>query len=249
MKNSLSILFPLISCNYLTNNMPSFQRILLAITFASSVIFAAPLQKRIPQWADVNSATIHPGVNTNTAGSCTANFVFYNSKNEIFIGQAAHCSGTGEATSTDGCDSGSLPEGTPVGISGASKNGTLAYNSWIRMQAAGGRNTYDENTCAFNDFALVKIHPDDYAKVNPSIPKFGGPSGIRTTDVGFGEPIYAFTNSILRQGIPFLQPKYGIQRAQSGDGWSHEVLGQFDIPGDSGSGAIDKEGKAVGVLR
>jgi len=229
--------------------MLSFQRVLLAITIASSVILAAPLQKRIPQWAEVSSATIHPGVNTNTAGSCTANFVFYNSKNEIFIGQAAHCSGTGEATSTDGCDSGSLPEGTRVTITGASKPGVLAYNSWIRMQSEGGREKYDENTCAFNDFALVKIDPEDYAKVNPSIPKFGGPSGIRTTDVNFGEPIYAFTNSILRQGISLLQPKYGIQRAQSGDGWSHEVIGQFDIPGDSGSGAIDKEGKAVGVLR
>ena len=42
-----------------------------------------------------------------------ADFVFVNRGN-VFIGQAAHCSGTGDSTETDGCTSKSLPEGTKV---------------------------------------------------------------------------------------------------------------------------------------
>ena len=85
-----------------------------------------------PSWAPASSAAIHPGVQTFTDGAqCTANFVFYDASN-IYLGQAAHCSGTGGATETNGCDSGSLPLGTPVDI-GGSKPGTMVYNSWLTM--------------------------------------------------------------------------------------------------------------------
>src|SRR5687768_8652200 len=71
-------------------------------------------------WAPAATAPIHPGVMTFTAGAqCTANFVFTNGS-DTFIGQAAHCSGTGAATDTNGCESGSLPLGTPVEVDGAS---------------------------------------------------------------------------------------------------------------------------------
>ncbi len=35
----------------------------------------------------------------------------------------------------------------------------------------------NENTCAYNDLALVKVDAADVAKVNPSIPFWGGPVG------------------------------------------------------------------------
>ena len=118
-------------------------------------------------WAPASSATIHPGVQTDTDGAqCTANFI-YQSGSDVFIGQAAHCSGTGAATETDGCDSGSLPLGTKVGVDGASQPGTMVYNSWLAMQAAGESNP---DTCAYNDLALVKLDPADVGKVNPSVP-------------------------------------------------------------------------------
>ena len=49
-----------------------------------------------PTWASAGQATVHPGVMTNTAGGgqCTSNFIFYNAT-DTFIGQAAHCAGTG----------------------------------------------------------------------------------------------------------------------------------------------------------
>ncbi len=118
---------------------------------------------------------IHPGVQTVTGGGqCTSNFVFRDGGG-TYLGQAAHCSGTGGATETDGCDSGSLPIGTTVEIEGASQPGTLVYNSWITMQAQGES---DPDTCAYNDFALVRVNPADVAKVDPTVPGFGGPTGV-----------------------------------------------------------------------
>ena len=63
-----------------------------------------------PAWAPVGSAEIQPGNQTVTEGAqCTSNFVFYDASNTVYVGQAAHCSGTGAATETNGCDSGSHP--------------------------------------------------------------------------------------------------------------------------------------------
>lgn len=71
--------------------------------------------------AAASTAPIRPGVQTFTkGGQCTANFIFRDATS-TYIGQAAHCSGTGAATSTNGCTSGSLPLGTPVTVTGASR--------------------------------------------------------------------------------------------------------------------------------
>ena len=59
---------------------------------------------RRPTWAPAASATVHPGVMTYTDGAqCTANFVYTDAAGTVYIGQAAHCSGTGGQTDTDGC--------------------------------------------------------------------------------------------------------------------------------------------------
>src|SRR3954452_8003391 len=102
---------------------------------AISVLLIAP--SVASAWAPAGSATIHPGVQVFTNGAqCTSNFVFQDSSN-VYLGQAAHCSGTGGNTETNGCTSGSLPLGTPVDVTGANHPGTLVYNSWLTMQAKG----------------------------------------------------------------------------------------------------------------
>lgn len=189
----------------------------------------------------------------------------------MYIGQAAHCSSTGESTSTNGCTSGTLPEGSRVNITGAAFPGKMVYNSWARMQRRGET---DENTCAYNDvsgaacrrrrrcvamadprmlaplqLALVLIDPRDVSKVNPTVPYFGGPSGERQGAVSNLEQVVSYGNSILRAGITFLSPKFGTQISSDGDGWSHGVYTVTPgIPGDSGSGFMDNKGAAFGVL-
>lgn len=213
---------------------------------ALATLGLSPASDAAPTWAPVGSATIRPGVQTVTAGAqCTANFVFTDA-GAVYIGQAAHCSGTGASTETDGCTSASLPLGTPVTVGGASQPGTLVYNSWLTMQAFGET---DPNTCAYNDLALVKLAPVDAAKVNPTVPHWGGPVALATTGTTAGQTVYSYGNSSLRQGIAALSPKTGVSLGDAGAGWSHNVFTVSPgIPGDSGSAFLDSSGRALGVL-
>ena len=216
-----------------------------ALALFAAIAAMALVPSTASAWAPAGSATIHPGVQTDTeGGQCTSNFI-YTSGSDVFIGQAAHCSGTGAATETDGCDSGSLPLGTQVNVTGASRPGTMVYNSWLAMQAAGES---DPNTCAYNDLALVKIDPADVGKVNPSVPGFGGPTGVGGASAALDD-VYSYGNSSLRFGITFLSPKFGKVVSTEGGGWSRTVYTVTPgIPGDSGSGFLDADGRALGVL-
>jgi hypothetical protein len=215
------------------------------VVAGAALAVAGPAQAA-PTWAPAATAPVHPGVQTITnGGQCTSNFVFFDASNTVYLGQAAHCTSTGGSTSTNGCDTGSLPFGTPVEVDGASRPGTLAYNSWLAMQAAGEA---DANTCDYNDFALVRLDPADAGKVNPSIPFWGGPTGMVDT-VAQGEKVLSYGNSSLRLGITQLSPKEGLSLGQTGGGWSHEVYTVTPgIPGDSGSAFINRDGEAFGVL-
>lgn len=211
-----------------------------------AMAIAAPASAAVPNWAPAETASIKPGGFTITdSGQCTSNFVFHDDGGDIYVGQAAHCSSLGQASDTNGCNTASMPLGTPVVIQGATRPGTLAYNSWLTMQQRGET---DLNTCAHNDFALVKIHPDDLAGVNPSFPVWGGPTGLATS-TDRGDKILTFTNSALRQDIAELKPQVGTSRGQTADGWVHTAYTILPgLPGDSGSGFLDDEGRAFGVL-
>jgi hypothetical protein len=210
-----------------------------------AILALAALPATASAWAPAATATVHPGVQTNTEGSgqCTSNFVFTQGA-DTFIGQSAHCSSTGAATDTNGCEADSLPLGTRVSIDGADAQGTMVYNSWIAMQEAGET---DEETCAYNDFALVKIDPSDVAKVNPSVPNFGGPQGIGTASTG--QQVYTYGNSSLRAGVTLLSPKNGAVVSRTPGGWSYTVYTATPgIPGDSGSAFLNRNGQALGTL-
>jgi hypothetical protein len=217
----------------------------LVLCAAGALAAAALSPAAASAWAPAASAAVHPGVMTFTNGAqCTSNFVFQDGSN-VYLGQAAHCSGTGAATDTNGCTSQSLPLGTPVEVTGASRPGTLVYNSWLTMQAKGESNA---DACAYNDLALVKIDPADVASVNPSVPGFGGPTGVGTVG-GLGSTVYSYGNSELRGGVTKLSPKQGVIVQNPGNGWSHNAYTLTPgVPGDSGSGFMNGSGAAIGVL-
>jgi hypothetical protein len=201
----------------------------------------------VPQAAAADDgAEIHPGVMTFTEGAqCTSNFVFRDAGG-TYLGQAAHCSGTGEATDTNGCDAGTLPLGTPVEIDGASRPGTLVYSSWVTMQGNGEGN---EDACAYNDFALVKVDPADVSKIDPTVPRLGGPTSVGGSGAMLGDTVFTYGNSSLRQGIMQLRPKQGTVVQGEGNGWSRTVYTVTPgIPGDSGSGFMSDTGQAIGTL-
>jgi len=190
-------------------------------------------------------------------GQCTANFVFTDRNGGVYVGYAAHCAGLGAATDTNGCGQSSVPIGTPVTFERGGSlltsgtvlgRGTLAYSSWETMNRIG---TSDPVVCSFNDFALVKVAGSDVSKVNPSIPFWGGPTGIDTDGLGAGESVWSYGNSSLRAGLELLSPKQGISLGDDAadGGWSHLLYTVTPgIPGDSGSAFLSADGKAVGTL-
>lgn len=195
-------------------------------------------------WAPAATAQIHPGVQVFVQGAqCTANFVFQD-PNGVYLGMAAHCAGTGAATETNGCDAETLPEGTPVQIGNpAVATGTMVYSSWVRMRAV---NEADPNACDFNDLALIRLNPGDIAKVNPSVPFWGGPKALAPQS---GGRVFSYGNSSLRLGISQLSPKTGLGLAPTNGGWTQTVYTLTPgIPGDSGSAFMDGSGNATGVL-
>jgi len=207
------------------------------------------------RWAPADRATITPGVQMLTKGSqCTGNFVFTDREERVYVGYAAHCAGKGAATDTD-CDTPSQPLGTPVRFESGGTvvtvgtrvgSGTLAYSSWLTMQRLGDTKGAD---CAFNDFALVRVAKADVAKVNPSVPFWGGPTGLRSRGLSAGAEVYSYGNSSLRAGLSPLSPKVGTSTGDHRSGWSHDVYTVTPgIPGDSGSGFLDAEGRAFGIL-
>ena len=207
-------------------------------------------------WAPAGNAKIRPGVQMYTDGAqCTGNFVFKDRAGNVYVGYAAHCAGTGAATETDVCDAKSLPIGTRVRFASDSSlvsagttvgRGRLAYSSWLTMQRLG---TKRSNVCAYNDFALVRVGARHVKKVNPSVPFWGGPVGLDTNGSAAGDDVFSYGNSSLRGGVEQLSPKQGTSLGSTGNGWTHPVYTLAPgIPGDSGSGFLDAQGRALGVL-
>lgn len=216
----------------------------LVVALAGALVLAG-VAGAAPHWAPVGRATVHPGVMVFTNGAqCTSNFVFYD-RRSVYLGQAAHCAGTGDSSETNGCTARSLPTGILVDVRGARHRGRIVYSSWRTMQRLHESNI---NACADNDLALIRLDRRDVSRVNPSIPFFGGPTGI-VGSTRFGEKVFSYGNSELRQGIALLSPKQGQSLGQSDGGWTHTVYTLTPgIPGDSGSAFIDERGRAFGDL-
>ncbi|MBN9737668.1 hypothetical protein Ae168Ps1_2275c [Pseudonocardia sp. Ae168_Ps1] len=219
--------------------------------------------------AQPGPAPIGPGVQIVTplgdgAELCTANFLFTGAGGQdghrdgdgaehqsspagkLYLGTAAHCTGTAESTgSVDGCVEPVMPEGTEVGITGRdgrSYSGTVAYNSWAAMQARGET---DRAACGYNDFALIELSPEAAAVADPTVPGFGGPVALDTDGTRNGETVYSHQPNQLAA----TPDKQGISLGRPEGPRTHVVVtAPPGVPGDSGSGYLDSEGKAFGVL-
>jgi hypothetical protein len=205
---------------------------------------AAPLTR---SFAGASAASITPGValltrlNARTVSSCTADFVF-TTRGALYLGFSAHCASTdGSGT---GCTSPTLPLGTMVGIRGPRgerAQGKLAYNSWRTMQQRGEK---DPVLCSSNDFALVAISAADAGKVNPSVPRLGGPTGLDVDGLLRNEAVFSYQPNNGGTGV-----KRGRNLRDDDGGRTHRVvITPPGIPGDSGSGFLDARGRAVGLL-
>jgi hypothetical protein len=208
----------------------------IATSLTAAALLAAPAHAA-PAWAPAATATIRPGVTTHSAtADCRASFVLSDAAGNVYLGQAAHC--TAPSPGTDGCVSSSLPLGTQVTVDGATRPATLVYSSWLAMQAAGET---DAAACAYDDFALVRLDAADHSRVNPTVPFWGGPTGIGGTPAP-GDRVYGSGDD------PVVGPRPRTGVVVASDGWAHRV--HWLPPGgpvDAGIGVLDKNGRALGV--
>lgn len=210
----------------------------------------APALAAAPPAFGPAGSPIAPGIALITAGSaCTANFVFSDAKDRVYLGQAGHCARIqfeGEQVPGTGCTFASNPVGTPVEIGTTGITGRLAYVSFQAMQA---RHETDASACRFNDFSLVEIPKAAIDKVTPSVPFFGGPTGLNTVGTAFGDLVVGLGNSPTRQDLDALKPKQSVSAGSVDGGWANLVYSVSPgIPGDSGGPYLDAEGRALGSL-
>ncbi|WP_219416792.1 S1 family peptidase [Pseudonocardia nigra] len=178
-----------------------------------------------------------------TATACTAGFVF-SGAGATYLGYAAHCATPGASMGLSGCAEPTLPIGNPVLIErndGTRSTGRLAYSSWVTMQERGET---EPSLCFFNDFALVEVDPADRDAVDPSIPVLGGPTALDTDGTVPGEPVYSYQPNNDGPAV-----KEGVSLGTGEDGLTHRVdTDPSGMPGDSGSGYVDGDGAAFGIL-
>ena len=200
-------------------------------------------------WAPADFAAIHPGVQTvleSSGAQCTGNFIYRDKAGGVYLGQASHCTSEAGELSGSGCATTSSPLGTEVTVGDTGVKGTLAYSSWLTMQKLGEK---DDATCFNNDFALVKLPATAVSQVNPSEPVFGGPVGVATGELPEGTPVEGIGSSGLRGGYNVLSAQRGLIIVSDPSGWYYEAyLVPPGVPGDSGGGYLDDQGRAFGVL-
>lgn len=210
---------------------------------------AAPPTNVIARTAVQQNTKITPGALMVTAlgavesTACTAGFVFRSAR-ATFLGYAAHCAIPTQDRRRTGCEYDTLPLGTRVeirGEDGARAHGSLAYSSWRTMRARGET---DEDRCRFNDLALVAIDAEDVGSIDPTVPGVGGPTGLGRGSPERYERVVSYEPYVTRPAV-----KQGIVLGARGGGWSHRIdMSPAASLGDSGSGLLDAEGAAFGIL-
>ncbi|MGQ0464893.1 MAG: serine protease [Sporichthyaceae bacterium] len=201
-----------------------------------------------PRFGPVSSG-IYPGMATQTKDAfCTANFAFVDADADVYFGQSAHCARKAqkEVPMPNGCTFGSLPLGTKVALADSGVQGTMVYSSWLAMQKAKETDVF---ACTDNDFALIKVPRWARNQVNPSIPLFGGPTGLNTTGTQPGDAVVGYGNSPSREDLEDVKPKQSVSVGTVNEGWRHLIYSVTPgIPGDSGGPYLDAEGRALGSL-
>ena len=177
-------------------------------------------------WASLEDAVVRPGVDIHTPTRvCPSNFLFIRPDNtSVFLGTTANCVRD-------------LPVGGLVTVGGPEVLGFLVYSSWQTMEEVGEK---DPHAREYNDFAVIKIDESYRDLVNPTMLHLGGPAGLaEASRAGLGARVRTYTNDTSQEGLV---------SGHAGE-WALLVHGAPPtLPGGMGRGALDAEGKALGVV-
>jgi hypothetical protein len=168
------------------------------------------------------------------------NFVFDGSDGDTYVGTAGHCVfGTGRVP-LDQERRWEGHSGPPVFDSGGKLIGNFAYARLDDLPS-----TFETGA----DFALIRLR--DGVKARAAMCFFGGPTGTNSDRSSGAALLHFFGNGIGLGNVhavdqPTLPARSAIALSMS----SRHVVDAFGAatPGDSGSGVISDDGRAVGVV-
>ena len=217
----------------------------ISVTAVGAVVGAAAGPAAAATTATATATrSIGPGTELVTAGRiCSANFVFRDARNRVYVGYAASCATRRGAAASDACAVRSLPIGTRVRLADGRHTlgyGELRYSSLRAMRRVG---VSDAATCAADDFALVQVRGALRRHVVATMPYWGGPSGLGELPAA-GTTVFGLTRP--SPGARTL-PRAGQVTAAV---WGTATVSTPLASGRSarGSGFLDDAGRAVGIL-
>jgi hypothetical protein len=165
---------------------------------------------------------VRPGaVVISEVGQCTFNFLFTGSDGRRYIGTAGHCilDGDGEEVWAPGTG----PEARD------GENDRIGEFAYAILEDP-------------KDFALIRL--DAGVEANPAMCHFGGPTGINNDQPSSPVVLHHFG-----QGVGVGQTVPGRSALALGMPHPDHVYAEGAVvPGDSGSGIISEDGRAVGVI-
>ncbi len=188
------------------------------------------------QWPDADVADIRPGsrIVIQDVGQCTANFVFRGTghrSDRLYLGTAAHCVGE------------NIGNAVRLRSSSGTVIGNVAFSAWKESGHSLGLGGSDR------DFALIELDPAVHGRVHPSMIHFGGPTGLMPVEeVAAAQKVATYGNSGLRYGVHPSNHREGYVTSVN-EPWTVYVFTVTPaVWGDSGSGMIMGDGRALGVV-
>ena len=174
---------------------------------------------------------VRPGALVETEkGVCSLNFLFRGADGRSYIGTAGHCI-LGESA-VGGDDAGEhrwAPGAGPVARDAeGNRIGEFAYAVLEDPK----------------DFALIRLDPDDAGRASAQMCHFGGPTGTNAARTASPTLLHHYGNGLLVGDV--LPARSALALGMPNP--DHVLATGVAVPGDSGSGIISADGRAVGVV-
>jgi hypothetical protein len=182
---------------------------------------------------------VRPGaVIESDKGLCTMNFLFQESDGARYIGTAGHCIlgesplGGEDVGEFSGADL--AAEVAPNGVEARDGNGTrIGDFAYAILTTQGG---------VTRDFSLVRL--DASVTATARMCHFGGPTGTNADTPTSPTILHHYGNGLLVGELIPARTHLALQMSDPDEALAIGLV----VPGDSGSGVISDDGRAVGVL-
>lgn len=153
---------------------------------ATAVVLSPVLAVWSATPADAATGRVHPGSSVSFGDeTCEVGALMHEGR-KVYAAIPASCGGIDLGKKQDGCAEAETPVGVPVKLGGASRHGTLVYNSFTEMQLHGQTKSAP---CWSNDLALVQLSGKDAGRASGRIPGLHAPSRIASAGLAAGAAI------------------------------------------------------------